>query len=100
VRLEADGNATVLHYDVRADIGGKLAQLGGSLVQKTAEKLAAEFFQNFEALVAGEAEDSGAASPAEPAAAVPGAPPAGDGFNLWWLAGGVVALAVVAWLAL
>ncbi|MGE0485839.1 MAG: CoxG family protein [Gammaproteobacteria bacterium] len=96
VRLEPDGHATVLHYDVRADIGGKLAQLGGSLVQKTAEKLAAEFFQNFEALVAGGSAQDEAASHEEPAAT--GEPRAGGGFNWLWLAGGAAALAVIAWL--
>lgn len=51
VTLQEDGGATVLAYDVRAEIGGKLAQLGGALIQKTAEKLAREFFRNFEALL-------------------------------------------------
>ncbi len=51
MRLEADGGATILHYDVKADIGGKLAQLGGSLVEKTAQKLAGEFFAKFETLL-------------------------------------------------
>jgi hypothetical protein len=27
VKLEADGEATILHYTVKADVGGKLAQL-------------------------------------------------------------------------
>jgi uncharacterized protein len=48
VRLVEDGQATIMHYDVKADIGGKLAQLGGHLVEKTSKKLAAEFFQKFE----------------------------------------------------
>ena len=51
VKLEADGAATILHYDIKADIGGKLAQLGGHLVEKTAQKLAGEFFAKFEALL-------------------------------------------------
>ena len=48
VRLLEQGDATLLQYEVKADIGGKLAQLGGQLVQNTAQKLAAEFFKNFE----------------------------------------------------
>jgi carbon monoxide dehydrogenase subunit G len=53
VRLEADGNATILTYGVEAQIGGKLAQLGGRLIDSTAKKLAAEFFERFSEAVAG-----------------------------------------------
>jgi carbon monoxide dehydrogenase subunit G len=52
VRLAADGPATVLTYEVKVDIGGKLAQLGGRLIDGTAKKLAAEFFENFSQAVA------------------------------------------------
>jgi uncharacterized protein len=44
VRLELDGEVTILHYDARAEIGGKIAQLGARLIDNTAKKLAAEFF--------------------------------------------------------
>jgi carbon monoxide dehydrogenase subunit G len=48
VRLESEGpDVTVLHYDVDAQIGGKLAQLGARLIDSTARKLAAEFFKSF-----------------------------------------------------
>jgi len=48
VRLESDGpDMTVLHYDVDAQIGGKLAQLGARLIDSTARKLAGEFFASF-----------------------------------------------------
>ena len=57
LRLEADGaDATILHYDVDAQIGGKLAQLGGRLIDSTAKKLAGEFFTSFGAVVGGTAE--------------------------------------------
>jgi hypothetical protein len=50
VKLEADGpDATNLQYAVDAQIGGKLAQLGGRLIDSTAKKLAGEFFQNLAA---------------------------------------------------
>ena len=52
VRLEADGDATILHYEVQAQVGGKLAQLGGRLIDATAKKLAGEFFNNFGATFA------------------------------------------------
>lgn len=51
VRLTQDGDATLLHYDVNATVGGKLAQLGGRLVDNTARSLAAEFFENFRKIV-------------------------------------------------
>lgn len=51
VRLEADGDATILHYTVSASVGGKLAQLGGRLVDSTARKFADEFFAKFKALM-------------------------------------------------
>ncbi|GGA15236.1 CoxG family protein [Neptunicoccus cionae] len=47
VALLADGDTTVLTYDAKAEIGGKLAQLGSRLIQSTAKKLAARFFGNF-----------------------------------------------------
>ena len=51
VRLVEDGNDTILEYAVKADIGGKLAQLGGRLIDSTSKKLAAQFFSNFSAIV-------------------------------------------------
>ena len=47
VTLEADGDKTILRYDAKADIGGKLAQLGSRLIQGTAKKLAGKFFKDF-----------------------------------------------------
>ena len=45
MRLSAD--VTVLHYEVDAQIGGKLAQLGARLINSTAKKLAGQFFSSF-----------------------------------------------------
>jgi len=47
VELEEQGAETVLKYTAKAEIGGKLAQLGSRLVQSTAKKLAAKFFKAF-----------------------------------------------------
>jgi hypothetical protein len=47
IRLEADGAATILTYDVKASVGGKLAQVGQRLIDSTAQKLADEFFSSF-----------------------------------------------------
>jgi uncharacterized protein len=56
VRLaDAADGATTLAYDVEAQIGGKLAQLGGRLVNGVAKKLADQFFDNFSRAVAPQA---------------------------------------------
>jgi uncharacterized protein len=48
VKLTSESpDVTVLQYDVDAQIGGKLAQLGGRLINSTAKKLAGEFFAAF-----------------------------------------------------
>lgn len=47
VELEDRGDETLLKYTAKADIGGKIAQLGSRLVQSTSKKLAAQFFQRF-----------------------------------------------------
>lgn len=49
---EKDGG-TALTYDVEAQIGGKLAQLGQRLINGSAKKLADEFFANFAEAVQG-----------------------------------------------
>lgn len=51
VTLEPDGDATILHYVVKAEIGGKLAQMGSRLIDSTAKKLAGDFFEKFGAVV-------------------------------------------------
>ena len=56
VRLAEDGDVTVLTYEAKAKVGGKLAQLGSRLVDSTAKKMADEFFANFAARVAGPAD--------------------------------------------
>src|SRR3974390_49474 len=50
--VEKDGG-TLLTYNVEAQIGGKLAQLGQRLVNGAAKKIADEFFKNFAAIVSG-----------------------------------------------
>ena len=52
VSLKEDGHgSTVLTYKAKADIGGKMAQLGGRLIESTSKKLTAQFFANFNARV-------------------------------------------------
>jgi carbon monoxide dehydrogenase subunit G len=67
VTLRDDGGATVLDYNVDAQVGGKIAQVGARLIDGTARKLADEFFGKFAAMVGG-----------PPAAAVAGTPSAAE----------------------
>jgi len=54
VRLESESpEVTILHYEVDAQIGGKLAQLGQRLIAGAAKKMADDFFAKFAAAVAG-----------------------------------------------
>ncbi len=48
VKLSAESaDVTILSYEVDAQIGGKLAQLGSRLIDSTAKKLAGQFFASF-----------------------------------------------------
>ena len=47
VKLSDKDGGTLLTYDVEAQIGGKLAQLGQRLINGAAKKLADQFFTNF-----------------------------------------------------
>ncbi|MCY0094967.1 SRPBCC family protein [Hoeflea ulvae] len=65
VDLVADGDdATILNYDVQAQIGGKIAQLGSRLIDGTAKKLAGDFFEKFSEIV-GPQQPAEAAEPEE-----------------------------------
>ena len=63
VKLVEDGEETVLTYEVHANVGGKLAQIGQRLIQSTAKKMADDFFGKFAAVV------GQPTAPAEPAVA-------------------------------
>ena len=52
---EVDGGGTRLSYNVDAQIGGKIAQLGSRLIDSTAKKLAEQFFANFAGALGGSA---------------------------------------------
>lgn len=47
VRLAPEADGTRLSYDVKANVGGKLAQIGSRLVDAAAKKVADDFFRNF-----------------------------------------------------
>ena len=56
VRLSDDGPFTVLAYDVKAQVGGKIAQLGARLIDATSKQMADLFFDRFTAEVSGPQE--------------------------------------------
>jgi carbon monoxide dehydrogenase subunit G len=103
VRLvEESPEATVLSYTAKADVGGKLAQLGSRLIDATAKKMADEFFENFrKQLTAPEAAPEAAAPPEveAPPALAPAAP--AEGFaalaqnKFVWAAAAVVVLMIL-----
>ena len=55
VKLVEDGAETLLSYDVKAQVGGKLAQLGSRLIDSTSKKLAGQFFSKFNEVVSARA---------------------------------------------
>ena len=86
VRLAEEGSVTVLAYEVDATVGGRLAQLGGPLIDATAKQFAGRFFRKFGELLAG------TATVAAPSASVSAAPAASRGLPIAW----ILALAVSA----
>lgn len=89
VQLAPEAGGTKLSYIARAQVGGKMAQVGSRLIDAAAGKIAEDFFTAFEA----------ALKPAEGAVAeAPAAAPAAGGNKLvWWIVGAVVVIAAI-WL--
>ena len=87
VSLAAEGAGTRLSYAVKAQVGGKLAQIGSRLIDGVAKKLADDFFSAFNQKIAGPV----AAAAERPAEAAPGAAP------LWWVIGVVAAMFLLAY---
>ena len=111
VALKEDGSDTVLTYNVDAQVGGKIAQVGARLIDGTAKKLADEFFSKFAAMVGGPpaAEAAAPAVSAETvqmsapaaAAATAAAPSAAAqrGYRHWMIIGIGAAVLVLVYLA-
>ncbi len=56
IRLTPEGDGTRLAYVADADIGGKIASVGGRLIQGVAKKTADDFFAGFGRVLTGEIE--------------------------------------------
>ncbi len=57
VKLEEEGDITILNYEVTAQVGGKLAQMGSRLIDSTSKKLASQFFANLNEVITGQKQD-------------------------------------------
>jgi carbon monoxide dehydrogenase subunit G len=90
---DAANGGTVLAYEVDAEVGGRLAQLGGPILDATAKQLAAKFFRQLGTVI-GAPPVAAAATPtttiAPAAAARPLAP--------WWTALSVCIAALIGYL--
>ena len=110
VQLAPESSNTKLSYQVKANVGGKLAQIGSRLVDAAAKKLAEEFFNAFNAKVAsqhpghdahGDADEHERHDDAhpEPVADDPDKPKVDDA-TLRWLAAGSLVVFVVSLIVL
>jgi uncharacterized protein len=108
VNLEdAPGGGTILKYQVHAQIGGKLAQIGSRLVDGAARKMADEFFTTVTAVVeaqpaAAPVAAGGITEPAMAPAAVPPVEPATAETSkglppVVWIGGLIVVAAAIVW---
>ena len=87
VSLSPEGADTRLRYSAKAQVGGKMAQIGSRLVDAAAAKITDDFFSAFEQRL----RPPGEAAPAE--AAKPAGSKAG-----WWLVVAIIAAALVYYL--
>lgn len=100
VKLIPEGAATRLDYSAKANVGGKLAQIGSRLVDAAAKKMADEFFVKFNAELARRNAPALAIAPAAAATPAESAPHAGDFSTaaVWGVAATLLAaVAAVAW---
>jgi uncharacterized protein len=121
VALTDDGDGTVLAYTVNAQVGGKLAQLGGRLIDATAKQMADAFFDRFSQQVTAKtapaggglspvaAEEAAGHTMAEPVAAAMHAAPPPSAVSVWslipeepfglpvvfWIGGGIYAVLIL-----
>jgi uncharacterized protein len=66
VTLSPEGEGTKLDYTAKANIGGKIAQVGSRLIDGVARKIAAEFFTKFNQIVSAPEQAIGAAATPAP----------------------------------
>ena len=96
VELIEDGDGTILKYAVKAQLGGKIAQLGTRLVESTARKLSSQFFEKFAELVGPSLEAGAATQVTEPDARTAAAAPAPSSSSrtMIWIVAGIVIVVI------
>jgi len=103
VQLAPEGGGTKLTYQVKANVGGKLAQIGSRLVDAAAKKISQDFFNAFNekvgSLHGAPAEDAHDEHHGEPVPRDPDLPTVSDA-SLVFLAAGALVVFVVALFAL
>lgn len=86
VQLKDDAGGTLLTWDADAQVGGRLAQLGGPIMDATSKQLAARFFSQFANIIAPTKKPSVAKPVAAGASAGTSyAAPASGGSRIAWL---------------
>jgi len=93
VNLTTEGTSTRLNYTAKANIGGKLAQIGSRLVDGVAQKMANDFFVKFNDVM-------GKSSDSAPATAHAGENALDEPFNPLWIVGGTLVVMLVIWWAM
>jgi carbon monoxide dehydrogenase subunit G len=98
VQLSPEGEGTLLRYQVKASVGGKLAQIGSRLVDAAARKISQDFFAAFNEKVAALHGAAAAAAGGEhrpaPLGRDPDLPTVSDASLIFLAAGALVVLAV------
>lgn len=92
VSLATEGTGTRLSYALKAQVGGKLAQIGSRLIDSVAKKMADDFFTAFNQEIGGPARAIEAETTFSAEAARGAAP-------LWWVVGIIAAMFVLAYFA-
>jgi carbon monoxide dehydrogenase subunit G len=96
-------DSTKLSYDVKANVGGKLAQIGSRLIDAAAKKVADEFFQNFTKRMSPDEDATVVTAPAPghaPAKAAAAALPTISNTTLVFFAAGALVVFIVSLVAL
>ena len=97
VELSTQDSATKLSYEAKANVGGKLAQIGSRLIEAAAKKVADDFFRRFNEKVASsshKAQESHDEAHPEPMPRDPDAPQISDTTLRFFAAGMLVVTAV------
>jgi uncharacterized protein len=101
VALQAVAGGTELSYSANASVAGKLGQIGGRMIDATAQSLAAKFFANLQAHF-GQDQFAAGQSGIAPQVSRPRQATSDQPFSEWprliWFVAGVLATSIGVWL--